>query len=49
MPCGYVEKIPIFRKCTLNLVLKELDVGLSLIWFKRERESSNTKTNGIKR
>lgn len=26
MPRGYVKKIPIFRKCTLYLVLKEPDV-----------------------
>lgn len=42
MPCGYVEKIPIFRKCTLNLVLKELDVWDLASYGSKEREKVQT-------
>lgn len=47
-PVVMLRKFLFFRKSTLNLVLKELDVWDLASYGSKERESSNTKTNGIK-
>ena len=52
MHCGYVENIPIVRKCTQFLVVKDPNVWNPPSYGSKEkekdRERANAKANGVK-